>query len=200
MSRTGYECAKCGYEPTQAELQAGRCPRCKPLWPEVAGLVEEAKAEESALPTGSIRICVLIDVIAKTPAEAYGHVMAAMTTLVDNNPTTIDGWESSEETDWYGADGEPLTPEEIQEARNEYFNSIRCRYSDCPDGNPVAEEHEQVTCPTCRDTLGLTQRIQHEVDASINARINHLGIEAARALGMAVRDEVPALPDKSEEG
>jgi predicted Zn-ribbon and HTH transcriptional regulator len=27
----GYECEKCGYTPTQRELNLGSCPRCKPI-------------------------------------------------------------------------------------------------------------------------------------------------------------------------
>ena len=32
---------------------------------------------------------------------------------------------------------------------------LRCRYSDCIEGHPVADDEEQVTCETCRKTLGL---------------------------------------------
>ncbi len=31
---------------------------------------------------------------------------------------------------------------------------LRCRYADCPEGHPLVDE-EQVTCSTCRQTLGL---------------------------------------------
>lgn len=31
----------------------------------------------------------------------------------------------------------------------------RCRYADCPEGNPDAGEDERVTCPKCREDLGL---------------------------------------------
>lgn len=30
MRAHGYECGKCGYEPTQKELDNGTCPQCKP--------------------------------------------------------------------------------------------------------------------------------------------------------------------------
>lgn len=32
---------------------------------------------------------------------------------------------------------------------------IRCRYTNCAEAHPVAIEDEQVTCETCRATLGL---------------------------------------------
>lgn len=34
-------------------------------------------------------------------------------------------------------------------------DTLHCRYEDCPEGHPVAENDEQVTCPTCRAELGL---------------------------------------------
>ncbi|KKL69331.1 hypothetical protein LCGC14_2115990 [marine sediment metagenome] len=33
--------------------------------------------------------------------------------------------------------------------------TLRCRYEDCVEGHPVAEENDQVTCPTCRRCLAL---------------------------------------------
>lgn len=32
---------------------------------------------------------------------------------------------------------------------------LRCQYSDCAEKHPVADEEESVTCPTCREYLGL---------------------------------------------
>jgi len=32
---------------------------------------------------------------------------------------------------------------------------LRCRYSDCAEGHPVADEDAWVTCPRCRHALGL---------------------------------------------
>lgn len=32
---------------------------------------------------------------------------------------------------------------------------LRCRYEDCPEHHLVASDEEQVTCPTCRNDLGL---------------------------------------------
>lgn len=37
--------------------------------------------------------------------------------------------------------------------------TLRCRYSDCPEGHEVIPDEQEddlrVTCPTCRDDLGL---------------------------------------------
>lgn len=38
----------------------------------------------------------------------------------------------------------------------------RCRYEDCTEQNPVAEDKEQVTCSTCRKALGL-ETLEHVV-------------------------------------
>ncbi len=35
------------------------------------------------------------------------------------------------------------------------MDPLRCRYADCPEDHPVAEDDEQITCPTCRSDLGL---------------------------------------------
>jgi hypothetical protein len=35
------------------------------------------------------------------------------------------------------------------------FDRVRCRYTDCPKQHPVAREDERITCPMCRDDLGL---------------------------------------------
>ena len=32
---------------------------------------------------------------------------------------------------------------------------LRCRYEDCTEGHPLAEEDEVSTCPTCRQRPGL---------------------------------------------
>jgi Zn finger protein HypA/HybF involved in hydrogenase expression len=31
----------------------------------------------------------------------------------------------------------------------------KCRYTDCKEQHPVADEEETVSCPTCRKDLGL---------------------------------------------
>jgi hypothetical protein len=31
----------------------------------------------------------------------------------------------------------------------------RCRYSDCRERHPLASDEQRVSCPTCRDWLGL---------------------------------------------
>lgn len=35
------------------------------------------------------------------------------------------------------------------------MDDLRCRYEDCRDRHPVAREDERVTCPRCRQYLGL---------------------------------------------
>jgi hypothetical protein len=32
---------------------------------------------------------------------------------------------------------------------------VLCRYADCPEGHPVGAEDDDVTCPRCREALGL---------------------------------------------
>jgi len=32
---------------------------------------------------------------------------------------------------------------------------FKCRYDDCVGGNPICPEEEQVTCPHCREYIGL---------------------------------------------
>src|ERR1700752_4095095 len=32
---------------------------------------------------------------------------------------------------------------------------LRCRYDDCVESHPIADDDEPVTCPTCRKYLGL---------------------------------------------
>jgi hypothetical protein len=39
--------------------------------------------------------------------------------------------------------------------RTRESDPFRCRYPDCPEAHPVASPSEPVTCPTCRDDLGL---------------------------------------------
>ena len=36
-------------------------------------------------------------------------------------------------------------------------DNLRCRYSDCCEQHPVATEDETVSCPTCREWLGLPE-------------------------------------------
>jgi hypothetical protein len=31
----------------------------------------------------------------------------------------------------------------------------KCRYTDCKEQHPVADEEEPVSCPTCREYMGL---------------------------------------------
>ena len=40
----------------------------------------------------------------------------------------------------------------------------KCRYEDCKEHNPVAEEDEQVTCATCREYLGLPPLNEEDID------------------------------------
>jgi hypothetical protein len=39
---------------------------------------------------------------------------------------------------------------------------VKCRYSDCTEGNPVAINDERVTCNKCRKELGLMEIGSHE--------------------------------------
>jgi hypothetical protein len=36
-----------------------------------------------------------------------------------------------------------------------FFKRLRCRYSDCVNQHKVARDDERVTCPKCREYLGI---------------------------------------------
>jgi hypothetical protein len=63
--------------------------------------------------TNTYRLVVCVDVQAEDPAKAYGETYEGMTL------SGLD-WESSDE--WFGADGNPADPEELQTARMEYLD------------------------------------------------------------------------------
>lgn len=42
-----------------------------------------------------------------------------------------------------------------QHVKDRRRDHVRCRYSDCTEQHPVASDAEQVTCATCRVSLGL---------------------------------------------
>lgn len=44
---------------------------------------------------------------------------------------------------------------DVKDTLKRLFDRKRCRYMDCAEQHPVASDDEQVTCPTCREGLGL---------------------------------------------
>jgi len=62
------------------------------------------------------RLVICIDVDARCLEEAYGRVHKGMTAV---NFEGFEGWESSDEN--FDNDGEPVTPEVMQQARGKFF-------------------------------------------------------------------------------
>ena len=46
-------------------------------------------------------------------------------------------------------------PRRLSDTEARKMDKTRCRYSDCKEGHPVVRKEEPVSCPTCREWLGL---------------------------------------------
>jgi hypothetical protein len=53
------------------------------------------------------------------------------------------------------AKGEAMLINALKENMNARLGELICRYDDCGGGRKQRNEHEQVTCPTCREWMGL---------------------------------------------
>ena len=72
----------------------------------------------------SIRIVVCLDFDTDSAAHAYEVLHRIMPSNLKTWPE-FEGWESSEE--WFGADGEPMTEDEISKCRMSYFEKQAIR-------------------------------------------------------------------------
>lgn len=76
--------------------------------------------------------------------------------------------------------------------------TLRCRYSDCPGGHPVAGDGEEVSCPACREDLGISAYVP-SLEAKVEQMIGDIAPDDEDVVPAELRDLIGPKDDAEKQ-